>query len=164
MEKEYITNKSEFVRKILGWFYHLNYVYSTNIIEISKWKYEVLFSFLPYKKVIKQLWHVSANQIHEAIMEWMYLVLWKYIESWNIEWVLLEDFLELRATALYREVEIKFKKEIQWNQEINKLYFEICWVKNIKNKFNTFEIKFRWFCEWKAKSVISINEAINKII
>lgn len=164
MEEEKNIIRSEFVKKILGGFYYIDLIHSKDIKEITNWKYEVYFKFLPYKKVTNQLWHVSANQIHEAIMEWMYLVLWKYIESLNIEGVTLDDFLETRAMALYREIEIKFKKEIQWNQETHVLYFEICWIKNIKNKFNTFEIKFNWFCEWKAKSVISIKESINKII
>ena len=104
--------------------------------------------------------HVSANQIHEGIMEVLYLVVASIVKSWKVENISFQDFLEMRAIAIFREFEIKYKREIYTDQE-NILEFSILNNKDMKWQFSTIEIWFSGFCVWKTKVLIKTADLVD---
>lgn len=151
-----------FIQKVLGWLYHLDKI-QTSWFEKHEESYQVTFSFLPYQKVMSPLTHVSSNQIHEWIMEALYLVVWDFVLSEGVDNVTFDDFLNARAVALFREFQVKYKKEIYSSQE-NTLDFKIMNHKNVKWKFSTMEIGFSGFCTWKTKLVIGTADLVRDIL
>jgi len=158
-------DKLQFIHEVLGGFYHLDKIHTIWFEKIKEQEtsYKVSFQFLPYTKVKSPLTHVSANQIHEGIMEALYIVVWDFIISESIENITFDDFLDARAIAVFREFEIKYKKEVYSSQE-NTLDFKIVNHKDMRWKFSTMEIKFSGFCTWKAKVVIGIADLVQDIL
>lgn len=157
-------NWYDFIKETLWWFYHLDKCHTRDIKFLNDWKVEVFFEFTKYKKVISPLLHVSGNLIHEAVMEWVYLAIRHAIIQWNINiWFTDEDFLASRAIALWREINLKFKKEVYQNTRVS-LIFQLKNSKNLRTQFSISTIQFSWFVEWNAKAVISLREKIQETL
>jgi len=157
-------NWYEFIRETLWWFYHLDKCFSRDIKFIEDWGIEVFFEFTQYKKVISPLLHVSGNLIHEAVMEWVYLAIRYAIIKGNVDiWFTDKDFLNSRTVALWREVNLKFKKEVYQNTRVS-LIFHLKNTKNLRTQFSTATIQFSWFVEWNAKAVLSLREKVKETL
>jgi hypothetical protein len=163
--KEHLHIEDFWIRTILWAFYHSEYIYA-NKVTLESDKIIISFRFWEYRKVISDLGHVSANQIHEAIMEWTYLVIGIALSQWRF-WELLsfDDFLASRSIALYREVSIKFKKQIHQWEEVNLTF----WIgeediRDAKWKFSTATVHFSGFVEWQSKSCLQANDFVREVI
>lgn len=153
----------DFIIKILWWLYHEEKILAQTFQK--DWDdFEIGFHFPQYEKTITPLDHVSWNQIHEAIMEGMYLVIAAAVEEWQIKGISLTDFLSLRAVAIFREVQIKFKKEVTFLYKKPVLFFTLLQNKDIKWKFSTVTVWFSGFAEWNAKAAIQLSELVKDII
>lgn len=81
--------------------------------------------FPEYNRTLLPLEHVSANQINEAIMEGTYLIIGLAIKQRKFpESITFDDFLNNRTIALYRELDVKYKKQIK-SGEICSLVFKL---------------------------------------
>jgi hypothetical protein len=158
LEKDTTT----YIQEILGWFYKPESILSKNVQILWDWKMEVSFIFPEYLRTINPLEHVSANQINEAVMEGSYLIIGWAIKRALFNDISFDDFLQNRAIALYRSLDIKYKKQVK-SWVICSLTFSLWEVKNVKWKFSTIEVQFAGFAEWTSKSCLAINEYINTI-
>ena len=168
MEKE--KTSDIYIRDILETFYKSDKIFARNLRILDEdWKIEVTFYIPEYQKSKEHLWHASANQIHEAIMEGVYLAIWVAVDKWrflNLEGpVTYEDFLKLRAVALYRWVETKHKKEVNQMETVTLTF----WIKpndikEVKSRFSTVTVSFTGAVQWRAKSVVQINDYVKQTI
>lgn len=162
METPQEKNTENLIHQILGWLYKAESILSKKVELIEEWVIQVEFIFPEYPRTISPLQHVSANQINEAVMEWTYLVIGLALKQGLFDDFTFDDFLEHRTIALYRDLDIKYKKQItSW--EIAQLIFSLWDVKNVRWKFSTIEVHFTGFAEWVSKSCLAINEYIGKI-
>lgn len=162
---EYHRMDNSWIRTILGALYNPEYILS-KWVQIIDNTIIVSFRFPKYKKVLSNLGHVSANQIHEAIMEWTYLAIGIAISEWRF-WNLLtfDDFLSSRSIALYREISMKFKKQIhQWEEVHLTFWIHNNDIKDIKWKFSTVTVYFSGFVEWQSKSCLQTNDFVREVI
>lgn len=162
---EYRDVSDSWIRNILGALYHPEDIIS-KWVEIISNRIIVSFQFPKYKKVLSGLDHVSANQIHEAIMEWTYLTIGIAISKWRF-WSLLtfDDFLSSRSIALYREVSMKFKKHVsQWEKVQLTFWINNNDIRDVKWKFSTVTVYFSGFVEWQSKSCLQANDFVREVI
>lgn len=160
-ENNEVSTGSDYIEKILWGFYKLECIHTSSFEYLKESdEFEITFDFRPYTRVIRPLEHISGNQIHEAIMEACYLVAAYLVESWKVERISLDDFLSYRAIAIFREVHIKFKKEIPlWNP--HSLRFKVKKLQDLRWKFSNLELVFLWFAEWSCTSVLRSNDLVN---
>lgn len=162
---EHLGMSDSWIQTILGALYNSEYIIS-KWVEIIDNRVIVSFQFPKYKKVLSGLDHVSANQIHEAIMEWTYLTIGIAISEWRF-WSLLtfDDFLSSRSMALYREVSMKFKKQVsQWEKVQLTFWINNNDIRDVKWKFSTVTVYFSGFVEWQSKSCLQANDFVREVI
>jgi len=155
---------NDFFSEILGKVYHLEKIFTIWYKSLWNNNSEIFFKFPKYEKVKNPLNHVSANQINEAVMEWIILVVANATKNNEISWIDFNNFLEVWSFALYREFKIKYKKEIFNNSSNNSLIFTLDKETNCKNKYIKLNISFKWFCEWSSSVVIDSNWLVNLIL
>jgi len=164
--KEFSHKEDDWIWTILWALYNPEYILAKRLQLQEGNKILIAFQFPVYKKVVVWLGHVSANQIHEAIMEWTYLAIGIALSQWRF-WELLsfDDFLASRSIALYREVTMKFKQQIHQWEEVNLTF----WIgeddiRDAKWKFSTATVHFSGFVEWQSKSCLQANDFVREII
>lgn len=163
--QERIHINNDWIWTILWSLYHSDYILARQV-HIKEGEIIISFQFPVYKKVINCLSHVSANQIHEAVMEWTYIAIGIALSQWRF-WELLsfEDFLSSQSIALYREVSMKFKRQIhQWEEVKLSFWIGEDDIKDAKWKFSTATVHFSGFVEWQSKSCLQANDFVREVI
>lgn len=146
----------ELARKILWGLYHQEQII-TKAINPGWDSIEVVFQFPEYKKTKDDLWHVSINQIQEAITEWLYCAIWYNIKQWNIDLLDFESFQNNRQEFIYRADRKKIVRMPKWEDVLKFKILETSKKKDLKaNEYLSVIVKYSGFAYWETECIFEL--------
>lgn len=162
-----IINLKEKLLPILKDFYYDEFILTKDINFIENSLLRVSFYFPEYKrsKISLSGNHVSVNQMNEALVEWMYLVVWFFLlqdkeavskSIWSKEVSFdFNTFVNEMWSAIYRRDVRKFSQMLQTKNTYQLDFF----IKEFKRKKHILSVTiwYSWFVNGETECIIQLN-------
>jgi galactitol-specific phosphotransferase system IIC component len=158
IEKENLVNISDLIEVVLFSFYKKEVVHlkmATKKESSVDIEYNFEFIFKEYTRTLENLGHVSMAQIHEAIMEAMYIIAADFIKNSTEKIFTIDDFKIKMKNAIYYKEEITFKKMLDQDTPVQLGASIIKFgEKKSKNNFYIMKVSFSGFIKGEVTCLL----------
>ncbi len=148
------------IQEILGDLYRKDKILTQRIEDVGNKKIKVIFRFPAYNRTINKLDHVSMSQMHEAVLEGLYIVVGQAIKN-NVTESLIDfqTFQKRKLDMIYFRENFSFRRMLKPDEEAE-LFFEISEVKEKRliRYFYSVIVKINGFIKGEVECLLEKDE------
>lgn len=112
------TTPDPLITEVLESLYKPGKILAQQVEELKPRQCRITFVFPPYDRTIKAVEHISAVQMHEAILEGLLCTIGTTIQNGFLPEIDFSTFLKRRLETLFIRENLTFRRMIKPNEEV----------------------------------------------